>query len=112
MCIRDSYKYDAMGRLTETVFPDKTTQKTAYTRNGQVSRTTVSYTHLDVYKRQQGNMLAKLEAPNMTDASGRYSTNIAVSIDVYKRQNLQLCLMEGGFLTDEKGADGYFGKNT
>lgn len=28
----------------------------------------------------QGNMLAKLEAPNMTDASGRYSTNIAVSI--------------------------------
>lgn len=28
----------------------------------------------------QGHMLAKLEAPNMTDASGRYSTNIAVSI--------------------------------
>ena len=30
----------------------------------------------------------------------------------YTVKNLQLCLMEGGFLDDDKGADGYFGKNT
>lgn len=30
----------------------------------------------------------------------------------YRVKNLQLCLMEGGFLNDDKGADGYFGKNT
>lgn len=30
----------------------------------------------------------------------------------YRVKNLQLCLMEAGFLFDEKGADGYFGKNT
>lgn len=30
----------------------------------------------------------------------------------YRVKNLQLCLMEAGFLCDENGADGYFGKNT
>lgn len=30
----------------------------------------------------------------------------------YRVKNLQLCLMAGGFLNDDKGADGYFGKNT
>lgn len=30
----------------------------------------------------------------------------------YRVKNLQLCLIEAGFLCDENGADGYFGKNT
>lgn len=30
----------------------------------------------------------------------------------YRVKNLQLCLMEAGFLYDENGADGYFGENT
>lgn len=30
----------------------------------------------------------------------------------YTVKNLQLCLIDGGFLSDDKGADGYFGKNT
>lgn len=30
----------------------------------------------------------------------------------YRVKNLQLCLIDGGFLNDENGADGYFGKQT
>lgn len=46
----------------------------------------------------------------MEEAFGTTLLQRGNSSPSYVVKNLQLCLMEGGFLTDEKGADGYFGK--
>ncbi len=48
----------------------------------------------------------------MEDAFGTTILQRGNSFPSYRVKNLQLCLVEGGFLNDEKGADGYFGKNT
>ena len=48
----------------------------------------------------------------MEEAFGTTLLQRGNSSPSYVVKNLQLCLMAGGFLTDEKGADGYFGKNT
>lgn len=49
---------------------------------------------------------------NMEEAFGTALLQRGNNTPSYTVKNLQLCLMEGGFLNDEKGADGYFGKNT
>ena len=49
---------------------------------------------------------------NMEEAFGTALLQRGNDTPSYTVKNLQLCLMEGGFLDDDKGADGYFGKNT
>lgn len=48
----------------------------------------------------------------MLEAFGTMLLQQGNSKPSYRVKNLQLCLIEGGFLHDGTGADGYFGKNT
>ena len=54
MCIRDSYKTLTLtdGECAFTVTPEKGGMATSFTKNGDEYLWPVSYTHLDVYKRQ------------------------------------------------------------
>lgn len=79
---------------------------------------------LVIYNGQYGYCMTKYlsyETEEPTSEKRPYTMDAAFGTTLLQRgnhlascrvKNLQLCLIEGSFLNDEKGADGYFGKNT
>ena len=65
------------------------------------------------YLSYEADMPARESCPStMDEAFGTTLLQRGNKTPSYRVKNLQLCLIDGGFLNDEKGADGYFGKNT